>query len=230
LKQLGAVLGPARDWDVFTAGTGHDVGETFAGDPAIAALLAAAERRRRTSYVTLAHYLDSADWRVLGIALADLALHRPWRHFTPEDPELAARQAELQQATLTSFAARALSKRLDAVAAPGADLSQLTVEALHDIRLHTKRLRYACEFFAPLFPGRETRRFLLRMMELQERLGTLNDGVVAAELMHELQGRGATRHYAIGVVRGFVAARSEGSRRKVDRCWERFRRQEPFWK
>jgi len=230
LKQLGAMLGPARDWDVFIAGTGHDVGRAFEGDPAIASLLAAAERRRRTNYAALGGYLGSAEWRGLGIALADLALRRPWRHFTPDDPEIAARQIELLQTTLTSFAARALSKRLDAVTSPGADLSHLAVEALHDIRLHTKRLRYACEFFAPLFPGRETRRFLLRMMELQEKLGTLNDGVVAAELMRELQGRGTARHYASGVVRGFVAARSAGSRRKIDRCWQRFRRQEPFWK
>ena len=230
LKHLGTILGPARDWDVFIAGTGRDVGAAFEGDSAIAALLVAAERQRRVGYAELARYLDSAAWRVLGIALADLALRRPWRHFTPEDPDIAARRAELQQAGLTSFAARALTKRLESVLAPGADLSDLAVEALHDIRLHAKRLRYACEFFAPLFPGRETRKFLLRMMDLQERLGILNDGVVAAELMHQLQGRGTGRHYAAGVVRGFVAARSTGSRRKIDRCWQRFRRQEPFWK
>lgn len=230
LRQLAALLGPARDWDVFIAGTGHDVGEAFAGDPAITALLASAAYRRRSSYAALGSYLGGADWRGLGIALADMALRRPWRHFIPDDPEVAARQTELQQTTLANFGARALSRRLDAVTAPGADLSHLDVAALHGIRLHTKRLRYACEFFAPLFPGRETRRFLERMMELQEKLGTLNDAVVAADLMRQLKGRSAARHYAAGVVRGFVAARSAGSRRKINRFWQRFRRQEPFWK
>lgn len=230
LKHIGRVLGPARDWDVFTAGTGREVGEAFPHDRPIEALLAAAERRRLESYEALSRYLASAEWRALGIALADLALRRPWQFFTPADANQAQRHAEQQRAALSGYASHALSKRLDAVTAHGADLSGLAIEALHELRLHTKRLRYAAEFFSPLFPGRDTRRFLRRMMALQERLGTLNDGAVAAALMQQLPGRGPGRQYAIGVVRGYVAARAGFSRRKIDRSWQRFRRQEAFWK
>ncbi len=230
VKVLGHKLGPARDWDVFTTGTGRVVGQTFPDDPSVVALLASAERRRVQSYTTLAQYLDSPAFRELGIMLAELALARPWEHAATETAEQAERLAELQQRKLHNFATRALQRRLDAVISPGADLSALPVEALHDIRLHGKRLRYAAEFFAPLFPGKTTTRFLRRMAALQERLGLLNDGAVATGLVTSLPGRGAAHYEAIGIVRGTVAAGARGSRRKIERVWQRFLVQELFWK
>lgn len=229
LKALGHVLGPARDWDVFVLGTGAKVGASFTGDAAVQGLLAAAERRRQQSYAALRRYLAGPGFRVLGIRLAALALWRPWRDAVPEDAAETEKRAALQRAGLAAYAARALSRRLAPVVAPGADLSGLTPEALHQIRLHTKRLRYATEFFSPLFPGRDTNRFLRRMAAVQERLGQLNDATVAAGLMAELPRGGAARAYATGVLRGFVAARTAGGRRKLEKTWQRFFRLEPFW-
>jgi triphosphatase len=229
LKALGHALGPPRDWDVFIHGAGREVGRAFADDPAVQHLLAAAERRRRAGYGHLQRYLDSPDFRALGIALAALALGRPWQDHVPDDPAVAEKRAEWQHASLSDYAAHALGRRLDAVIAPGADLSGLPADALHDIRLQAKRLRYAAEFFSPLFPGRETRRFLRRMASVQERLGQLNDSTVAAGLMAELARGSSGRAYAIGVVRGYVAAKSSGGQHKLVRSWQRFLKLEPFW-
>ncbi len=229
LKNLGHVLGPARDWDVFTRETGRDIKAALPDDDAVAALLAAAERQRLAGYAALARYLESPAWRELGVALAHVATTRPWQDHTPDDPIEAERHAALQAIDIEAFAARALSRRHDAVIAPGPDLSALDITALHDIRLHGKRLRYAAEFFAPLFPGGATRRFLRRMTDVQERLGHINDGAVAATLMADLTGRGTAHSYAIGVVTGFVAARTSGGRRRFDRTWHRFLKQTPFW-
>ena len=113
--------------------------------------------------------------------------------------------------------------------APGDDLSSLRVEELHAIRIQGKRLRYAAEFFAPLFPRKETRRFLRRIAALQERLGHLNDGAVAEALMRELGGSGAQRAMAVGIVRGFVAAGLRQARARSERSWRKLRRLEPFW-
>jgi CHAD domain-containing protein len=229
LKALGRVLGPPRDWDVFTRGTGAAVSASFPDDEAVRALLAASVRRRKAGYAALRRHLAGPGFRALGIALAALAVSRSWRLAVPDDPAAAEKRAALQRAALADYAARALSKRLAVVTAPGADLAALAPEALHDIRLHVKRLRYAAEFFSPLFPGRETRRFLRRMAAVQERLGHLNDSTVAAGLMAELPRGGASRAYAVGVVRGFVAARAAGGRRKMERSWQRFLKLEPFW-
>lgn len=49
------------------------------------------------------------------------------------------------------------------------------VRALHALRIEVKRLRYAIEFFAPLFGPRKVRRALGALAEAQEQLGFLND-------------------------------------------------------
>ena len=231
LKTLSRVLGPARDWDVFVAGTARTVGANFAEDRAVRRLLDAAERRRQEAYEALRHHLASAEFRRLGIALAMLAAARPWEAMLEtvlraQSDEDAARQAERLAGPLTDLAARALQRRLRPLQEPGADLDVLSPDALHCLRLHGKRLRYACEFFAPLFPGRGARRFIRRLTVLQERLGHLNDGAVATGLMTEL---GAAHGYAGGVVRGFVAAQALGARARIGRSWRKFHRLDPFW-
>lgn len=143
-----------------------------------------------------------------------------------EGDAAAARQAELRVAPLDGFAARALGRRLRALRAAAGDIETLSAEELHGVRLRGKRLRYAAEFFADLFPGRGARRFVRRLTALQERMGHLNDGAVAAGLMAEL---GAARGYPGGVVRGFVAAQAVGAREHIGRTWRRFRRLDVFW-
>ncbi len=229
LKALAQVLGPARDWDVFTLGVGRKLSTAFADETAVTQLLTAAAHRRRTAYFELNIYLDSADYRSLGVAVSLLALTRPWLEHPPQTPEDVERRDTIQHASLPHYAARALDRRLAEVIAPGSDLSGLEPAQLHAIRLHAKRLRYAAEFFSPLFSGSETRRFLRRLSALQERLGHLNDGTVAAELMARLPQTGRPRALAIGIVRGFVAASSAGGRRKMERTWHRFLKLEPFW-
>ena len=235
LKQIGRVLGPARDWDVFLLGTGAGLGDAFSEDPGVQSLLAAARRKRAAGYAALAAYLDSAEWRALGISLAALATARPWEIAAESDAEISP-EADAEPPApphharpLVEFAGRALSRRYRDVVAPGADLSGLDVEALHAIRLQCKRLRYACEFFAPLYPGRATKRFLRRLSELQETLGQMNDGAVAAGLMAELGGRGAVRSEAVGIVRGYVAAGSSSERQRIERSWQRLLKLDCFW-
>jgi triphosphatase len=229
LGALGRALGPARDWDVFTTGTGEAVAAAFPAATAVARLIAAAGRRRDACYDELRRVLDSAEFRRLGITLATLAASRPWERAAQQDGDAAAaRRAEALAASLHEYAARALSRRLRHLTAHGDDISALPEATLHAIRLRAKRLRYGAEIFAPLYPRRETRRFIRRLSALQEWLGHLNDGTVAAALMAEL-GRAGGRGFAAGVVCGFVAAGASGARARIDRSWRKFRRLQPFW-
>jgi CHAD domain-containing protein len=239
LKALGRVLGPARDWDVFTSGTGHDVGEAFTEDRRVMRLLATAEKRRRAGYVALSAHLASPEFRRLGLQLAMLAAGRPWEDMPAgsESDGETDRRADLLAMPLRDFAAHALTRRYEAVLATGEDITPLPAPELHQLRIRAKRLRYAAEFFAPLFPSRNTRRFIRRVIMLQDGLGQLNDGAVAAELMSEIGGNGGAHHsdagaertYAAGVVLGFVAAHTVGGRERVFRTWRKFRRADPFW-
>jgi triphosphatase len=223
LGGLAAVLAPARDWDVFAAGTGHDVAASFSDDRAVRRLLKTAERRRQQAYAKLAEYLSSAEFRRLGIALAALAAARPWELAPPDDD---TGRAERLAGSLAGFAVRALDRRLKPLVEAEADVETLPTEALHRLRLNGKRMRYVAEFFAPLFPSHGARRFIRRLTVLQERLGHLNDGAVAAGLMADL---GAGRSRTGGLVCGFVAAHSTGARSEIGRAWRRFHRLDPFW-
>jgi CHAD domain-containing protein len=246
LKSLAKNLGPARDWDVFTAGIAARVASKFAEDKAVARLGTLARRKRETAYAVLRHYLEGAEFRQLGLTLAIVAASRPWERASPGSNNAAVGDGNPSVATaadpappeasvpmvvehppLTAFAARALRKRHARLVAPGEDIGSLPTEDLHAIRLNAKRLRYAAEFFAPLFPGRHTGRFLRRLAALQERLGHLNDGAVAAALLTEI---GQARAFAGGVVLGTVAASADGARTKIERAWRRFRRLDAFWR
>jgi len=223
LKALADRLGPARDWDVFVAETAAAVAKVLPSDASLRRLRAAAERRRRQAYAALRDWLGGVEFRDLGLALAGLAGGRAWR--TALDPG----QAETLGLGLEAFASRALARRLHRLAAAGEPIEHLDPEALHAIRLRAKRMRYVAEVFAPLYPGKATRRFMRRLARLQDRLGRLNDSSVADALLAELGAGSGARAHAAGLVRGFLAARSRGARGRIARAWQRFHRLEPFW-
>ncbi len=227
LKALAASLGPARDWDVFNAGIGATIGQAFDADlqegQAVARLLAATERQRLAGYEALRRFVAAPEFRLLGIRLAVLAGARPWQAEIDE-AERAALDLPLKE-----FAAGVLARRWKRMFAEGDDIEHLEADKLHEIRLRAKRLRYAAEFFAALFPHKATRRFIQRLSALQEELGLLNDGAVAASLLQALPGSGTDRAFAIGAVRGFVAAIGGASRAGIAGAWKKFRKQEPFW-
>ncbi|HEY0418792.1 MAG TPA: CHAD domain-containing protein, partial [Acetobacteraceae bacterium] len=217
LRALGQVLGPARDWDVFLSGTGRDIAAALPEDPDLVRLLAAGRRRRAACYAALRAFLAGPEFRLLALNLAGLAAARPWEHHAAEEaPELAA------------FAAEALHRRRRKLLSAGDRPSELPDAALHVLRLHAKRLRYTAEFFAPLYPGKEARRFIRRVTELQEKLGLLNDMAVAAALVAELP-RGVGRGAGGGLVRGFLAARAGEAREGIDELWRKLRKRDPFW-
>ncbi len=149
---------------------------------------------------------------------------RPWAATGAADEPACDRLGE----PCRDYAREMLARRHRRLLRAGADLDALAVPALHDLRKDAKRLRYACEFFAPLFPGRTTRRFLRSMEPLQEALGHLNDAAVASALVSEL-GSGPARAFAAGAVRGFVAGRAGRLRRRIDEAWADFRDADPFW-
>lgn len=54
-------------------------------------------------------------------------------------------------------------------------LDQLEDEALHNLRIECKKLRYLLEFFADLFPPEEMAPLLKRLKRLQDNLGAVSD-------------------------------------------------------
>ena len=217
LKVLAAKLAPARDWDVFVTETAATVATAFGADKRMQRLLATADRRRSTCHQELRVFLVSTEFRRLGIELACLAA-------SPDAVE-AFGETEQQPASLADFAAQELARRCKKLNQIDG-LAGLEPDALHAIRLNAKRLRYAAEIFAPLYPDKAVSRFIRRLSRLQDRLGALNDTVVSEALLAEM---GGSHAFASGLVQGYVGARNAETREQIDKAWARFHRLEPFW-
>jgi triphosphatase len=221
LKALSARLGPTRDWDVFLGETAPAVSAVFPNEPKLVRLIAAADRRRRECHAALRDFLRSAEFRQLGIALAWLAGARTWYPPPPEGAD--------QPVSLRDFAAGVLDRRLRKLDRND-DLAGLEAAELHQLRLKAKRMRYAAEIFAPLYPGKASRRFIHRLTEVQDALGLLNDRATAEKLLAELGGPAGRHAYAAGLVLGFAASGTTTELLpRALRRWEKFQRTAAFW-
>lgn len=257
LKQLGGLLGPNRDWDVFVDETAPEIRKAMPNDDRLGRLIAAAGRRRAECQKTLAIYLGSSAFRELGIELAWFAAAGFWRAppvvaneaDTPPSPALAdlppvalaglppavladlppAVLADSPPAVLADFAGQVLQNRWKKLMSAGKKIEELDIPSLHGVRLRAKRARYAAEMFASLHHGKAAHRFIRRLSALQQRLGVLNDGAVATHLLDELGGAGGRHAYATGLVTGFMAARAAKIRPRIVRAFRRFRRQNAYW-
>jgi CHAD domain-containing protein len=222
LKALARRLGPARDWDVFLSGLAAEAAAALGEDRRLAGLARAAEAKRDAAYHALRRELDGPGFRRLVLDGAALLLRRPWRDGAGEDGAAAALDAPLAE-----FAAALLQKRWRKLRGGGEGIAEHSLEALHELRLEAKRLRYAAELFAPLWGGKAARRFLKRLSALQEALGTVNDAAVARGLLAALDS-GAPA-WAAGAVEGFAAARVGPARESALSRWDDLAAAKAFW-
>lgn len=220
LRDLGRLLGPARDFDVFLAGLGGRLTAAIPDDRRIAALIRAAEARRTAAYAALRTALDGVGFRRLVLEGLSVCLLQPWT----ANPDS---QAELLRERLPPFASRLLDRRWDKLCERGEAIEELGADALHDLRLEAKKLRYAAELFAELWTGKTARKFLKRLSEVQETLGVANDVAVARALLASMAN--GVPAWAIGAAEGFCIAQSSTARADALKSWADVRLAKPFW-
>ena len=126
--------------------------------------------------------------KALGSTRADRLLHElvAW---LVEGVWLEVRDAATLPAA--EFAAASLDRLRRKLRRKGRHLRSLDDEALHELRIAAKKLRYAAEFFAGLFPAdkarRRAKRFIKAVRRLQEQLGVLHDIAIAPATLDRLQ-------------------------------------------
>ncbi|MQY51749.1 CHAD domain-containing protein [Rhodocyclus tenuis] len=208
-RTLAIELGEARNWDVFVTETLPPLLARFPDCAASARLQRFASLRRNASRKAARAALSSPEYGrlLLDSTAALLAL------------------SDGEASSLKAFAQDCLNKRARSVgrlatAALGAD-----APARHRLRVGLKRLRYAVEFFALLFPGRKLERYLLSAARLQDLLGHMNDLSVANELLASAP---ASAHSQIAS--GWLAGRDELMAREIDDAIAAFVSQPPPWK
>ena len=213
LRWLMGYLGPARDWDVFVTQTLPQIAEQLPDNRALARLQAdAAGLRDAHRQAALEAVLSQRYTRLvltLGLQLA--------------------RQAEPpgEPVALGELATQALTRQHKYVRRKGRCHAALNTAERHALRIAAKKLRYAAEFFAGIYPHKRARPYLAALAALQNVLGALNDAAVTQRLLAELS---APRGQATGIVIGWTARSSQVSLQQVYQAWRNFTRQKVFWK
>jgi len=134
------------------------------------------------------------------------------------------------------LARRILTRRTRRVLRGLDEFSRLETRERHELRIRIKKLRYAAEFFAMLFPNakRQRTRFGEALEALQDTLGRLNDiGVqqrIAAELVED--GSGAKRRaiFVLGALIGEQQAEVRALLKSVPKLRARLAKAPRYWR
>ena len=159
LRWISADLGDARDLDVFIA---KRIPKDAISD---------AQAERDEAFGRAIAGLDSHRFRTLMLELAEWLTVDEWEARDRDQP-------------IEDFARAALHRFWRKVKKGGRHLADIDDEDRHAVRIAAKKLRYGCEFFAPLYDGAKKHRdtFIATLADLQEHLGDLND-IVTARLL-----------------------------------------------
>jgi len=195
LRWFGIELGQARNWDVFLESTLPGLGGSSQPVEAMARELAAKQR------VHVQHLLQGSRCRALFDELALWSAERLWRdpaRIQPWDKD--ARKVARSLVRKARERVRKRVRQLDAAQAG----------SLHRLRIAVKKERYVREFF-----GAGSRLPLLS--DAQDRLGQLNDGRVARDLLRALQDHLPAHDAELSFMEGLLAERLEQERPKAFR-------------
>lgn len=227
-EALADTFGATRELDVFASELLPPVEGAASGRPGLSSLLLALDALRQHSWNDAAALVQSATFTGFLLDLAAFAETRAWREDArPEKlAEFARPAAEL--------AAEALARRDKQARKRARHLAKLTPVERHRLRIALKKLRYAAEFFAPLFPERDVARYLKRLSKAQDDFGAVNDASTVDSVLQRIAAHagaqaGADLGEGIAFVAGWHQSRVEPIWERARKRWKRFRKTDPFW-
>jgi adenylate cyclase len=195
LRELMAVLGRTRDYDVILAEIVGPVAAALPDDPRLSAMAGKLTDRRFASHQETTRFLARADYGRFLLAAAG-ELHAAGGGTTDCGPD-----------TVAEFARKRL-RRLQGRIRQLADLVRVEDPAtLHALRIAIKRLRYALEFFGPLLPRRSYADTARQLAGLQDTLGQLNDLANAGAVLMGSAGHDPSLREAVALIGGWHGRR-----------------------
>lgn len=221
LRWLASQLGPARDWDVFLGEILPPVVAALPAEEGLVWLQQQAEKICRGKREQACVVAAGPRYNELILRLGAWLWRAPWRTTTvAAEPDMP----------VPVFAAQMLDRRYRQACRCGRHFKTLTAEQRHALRIATKKLRYAAEFFSCLYPGKLTRRYIQALSNLQDELGMLNDQLVAGRLLAQIVMEDRLHERASGVITGWYTCQTDHHLAVMAQTWKRFRRCEIFWK
>jgi CHAD domain-containing protein len=183
LKWLNRSLSAARDLDVVVERL-QTRGEAGSSARGLAVL-------RSESHARVARAVRSSRYRKLIESSSAWVRSGPWRNGS-ENSSMSVRAGPI-----SIYASRRLKRWHKRIIRKSGDLAAMDAETRHQLRIRTKRVRYATEWFGEFLPGStpERRRALLKQLRrAQNSLGELNDAERANALVGATGKRTQTRH------------------------------------
>lgn len=225
VRWIAQKCGRARELDVFKADVIEPLIARLPEEESLRQICGLVDDARSESYEAVAATLDDKRYTETLLALEAWVEGDRWI-------QGASAEVDIPVGDL----ARSVLKRLQSKLVKSVDrIEELDDAGLHELRIRAKKLRYASEFFRSLFRDKAVRAYLKALTEIQDRLGTLNDGAVARQIVKWL-GRNAketdqaTFARGSGLVLGWNASRTAADLKQLPKVWGKFSATKPFWK
>ncbi len=227
-KRLADAFGATRALDVFADEMLPDVEPqvtNLRGVNAVRAQLAGVRARSWDNSVALVRSGAFTDFL---LALGAAAEIRIWRSGAMEQDVSMFERPALELAN------ESLPRELRKSCKRAKHLSRLRPDQRHRLRIAVKKLRYAAEFFAPLFADKHVGPYLKQVSKTQDAFGELNDASTVQHVLTLLleapdtpesedlrEGAAFIAGWHLGRVKGgWLAARKQ---------WKRLAKATPFW-
>ncbi|SJM32378.1 CHAD domain-containing protein [Mesorhizobium delmotii] len=226
-RWLGQEVGRLRDLDVVANDIVQREAVAHPDEAGLSALSHALSQQAAELREPLRKLLAAGRVQAFLIDLARFVETRGW--LVPQDFDQTGRLA----APVAELASQALGKRWKKVGKRARGLETLTAEQRHELRKELKKLRYAVEFFSPLYPAKRVDPFLKRLKKLQTVFGDLNDAATVRTMLSAAEAPGAggpDTQRAVGWVIGASQARAEFGWVGAKALWRKLEETRAFWK
>jgi inorganic triphosphatase YgiF len=216
LKWVASQLGAARDWEVLAGSTLDHLQGALPSQVNVDALRTEALVRARTNREQAANAVNSPRHTRFQLQFAEWVSGQQWREAMP------ASGTALDDLSLKKFSRKVLKRSENRLLKRGQHLKGNDPELRHRTRIAAKKARYAMEFFGSLYPKRAVKDYVLRLSNLQEELGWLNDASVAIERLELLQNANHDAMGSAAFTRGYLFSHLRQDHTKLNKLWKKF--------
>lgn len=213
LRAVAQRYGRSREWDVFLQYCVAPLRHSLPEDATLRQLDRLARQARRQA-------MPPGDTLKSSFAEIEAAIARaPWLHRPPPD------RRDCWERPLRDFAVELLAARHRRLRKRVKTVDLADPVAFHQLRIRVKKMRYTSELVKSLFDESVAKKYLRRLVELQDLMGRMNDARVAGELLRSLEPPPA----ASALVAGWLAHEIAVGGEQFPACARAFRRADPFW-
>jgi len=226
-RWLGQVVGRLRDVDVVLIDMIEPAIATEGADAGMPELAEQLKVHIATVRAEVREVLATPRVRKFELDILRYVETRAWRD------NAGGKAPRLLTAPVKMSAERQLHKRYRKVKRCARNLANLTIEQRHELRKQLKKLRYAAEFFAPLYSQKKSASFLTHLKSLQTVFGDLNDAAVLRGLFNDPDAAHAFSEdvqRAIGWMVGVSEGRAALAWQDAVGLWTEFKATPRFWR